>query len=167
MIFARYDSSTGELVAIGATDDQYVQAEIDEGGPIIVLDAHMEFSAARREYKVDPATKALIKVPPPEPVVEPELIRPITDRQFYQKAALEGFITQADALNAVQTGFIPLRLQAIVDQLSDPNQKFSAEMLLSGATIFYREHPLTDKIGEAFGMTPNQIDEYFKAAVLL
>ncbi len=164
MIFARYDPATGDLLAIGATDDEFVEAEIAEGKPTITLDKHMDFASARYEYKVDLATKTLIKVDPPIVPVTPEPIRPISDRQFYQKAALKGLITQADALNAVQTGFIPLPLQTIVDQISDPTEKFSAEMLLSGATIFYREHPLTNEIGAAFGMTPEQIDVFFRSA---
>lgn len=167
MIFARYNPDTGDLTSIGATDDHFVNAEISEGKPTIVLNEYIEFSIARYEYIVDLETKTLVKREASVKPVSPELIRSISDRQFYQKAALEGYITQEDAIKAVQSGYIPAPLQNIIDSISDATEKFSATMLLSGATTFYRDHPFTDKIGEAFGMTPSQIDEFFKAAVLL
>lgn len=88
----------------------------------------------------------------------------ISDRQFFQQAAIQGFISQEDALQAVKTGFIPAPLQAIVDTISDETDKFNAEMLLSGATEFNRNHPLTSVIGAAFGMTEEDITKYFRNA---
>ena len=40
-------------------------------------------------------------------------------------------------------------------------------LLLSGATIFARAHPLTEAIGAAQGMTPAQVDDFFRAAAAL
>ncbi len=91
----------------------------------------------------------------------------ISDRQFYQQAASAGMITKEDALAAVRTGFIPIALQAVVDTITDPDEKFLAEMLLSGATIYKRDHPLTEAIGAAFNMTPGDVDEFFIAAANL
>jgi|LakMenE18May11ns_1017448.scaffolds.fasta_scaffold9628740_2 hypothetical protein len=88
----------------------------------------------------------------------------ISDRQFFQQAAIQGFISQEDALQAVKTGFIPAPLQAIVDTITDPTDKFNAEMLLSGATEFQRNHPLTSVIGTAFGMTEEDINTFFRSA---
>lgn len=76
-------------------------------------------------------------------------------------------ITKEDALAAVRTGFIPIALQAVVDTITDPDEKFLAEMLLSGATIYKRDHPLTEAIGAAFNMTPGDVDEFFIAAANL
>jgi hypothetical protein len=101
-------------------------------------------------------------VPPPPPV--PQII---SDRQFFQQAAVDGLITETEALDAVKTGAIPAVLQTIVDGITDPAEKFSATMLLSGATVFERTHPFTEAVGAAFGWTPAQIDEFFgKASVL-
>lgn len=96
---------------------------------------------------VDPAT-----LPPPVP---PQ----VSDRQFFQALALNKTITEEEALAAVKTGEIPATLMALVDQLPD---KFGAEMLISGATIFERNHPLTNTLGVALGYKPEQIDDLFR-----
>jgi hypothetical protein len=101
-----------------------------------------------------------------QPSVRPPLL-PISDRQFFQQAALAGIITQAEALAAVQTGAIPAALQSIVDAIADPQQKFAAQMILSGATTFERNHPLTQSIGLALGWTEDQIDQFFRSAAAL
>lgn len=106
----------------------------------------------------------------PDPADDEEDTRVITfisDRQFFQQAALQGFITNEDALQAVKTGFIPAPLQAIVDSITNPTDKFNAEMLLSGATEFQRNNPLTSVIGTAFNMTETDIDQFFRSASLL
>jgi hypothetical protein len=105
----------------------------------------------------------------PDPYVAPPLPVPISisDRQFFQQLALVGTITQADALSAVKVGTIPPALQGFVDAISDPAKKFAANMLLAGATVFERNHPLTEAIGEAQGMSPDQVDAFFTAAAEL
>lgn len=97
----------------------------------------------------------------------PPAIVPISDRQFFQQAAQQGIITEAEALAAVQTGAIPVTLQTIVDAIADPQQKFAAQMILSGATTFERNHPLTQSIGTSLGWTDNAIDDFFRAAAAL
>jgi hypothetical protein len=104
----------------------------------------------------------------PDPYVPPAAPVPdISDRQFFQQLAVDGDISQGEALAAVTTGAIPPTLQTIVDGITDPAPRFAAEMLLSGATTFERSHPLTDAIGQATGRTPEQVDEFFRAAALL
>jgi hypothetical protein len=98
--------------------------------------------------------------PPPD-------IPDVSDRQFFQQAAVAGIITQAEALAAVQTGTIPPVLQAVVDGIADADEKFAAQMILSGATVFHRNAPLTASLGAAFGWTPEQIDSFFLAASAL
>lgn len=107
------------------------------------------------EWYVDP--------PPPPPPVIPD----ISDRQFFQQANVAGFITQAEALAAVQTGTIPAALQVILDTIPDENQKFGATMVLAGATVFERNHPLTISIGTAMGMNAEQINAFFTSAASL
>lgn len=100
----------------------------------------------------------------PDPVYVPLII---SDRQFFQQAAVAGIITQAEALAAVQTGTIPAMLQMIIDELPDANQRFAATMLLAGATQFERNHPLTVEVGTHLGLTTAQVDDFFIAAAQL
>ena len=91
----------------------------------------------------------------------------ISDRQFFQQLAVMEIITTAEALAAVRTGDIPAVLQGYVDAIDDDGQRFAAEMLLSGATVFERNHPLTEAIGAGQGMSAAQVDEFFAAAAAL
>lgn len=106
----------------------------------------------------------------PDPYEPPVVVEPvpdtISDRQFFQQLAIAGVITQEEALVAVKTGDIPGALSGFVAALDDA-ARFNAEMLLSGATIFARAHPLTEAIGAAQGMTPAQVDDFFRAAAAL
>jgi hypothetical protein len=40
-------------------------------------------------------------------------------------------------------------------------------MILSGATVFERNHPMTIAIGEAYGWTSEQVDGFFRTAAAL
>lgn len=86
----------------------------------------------------------------------------ISDRQFFQQLAVEGIISEEEAL-ASNAAVIPPPLVAIINGLPE-NQKFKAKMLLSGATVFERNHPMTVVIGQAYGWTTTQIDDFFRAA---
>lgn len=101
-----------------------------------------------------------------DPLAVEPLPETISDRQFFQALALQGTITQAEAIAAVATGTIPAALRGFIDVLNGA-EAFAAEMLLSGATEFRRHHPLTVAIGQAQGMTPEQIDAFFQFAVTL
>lgn len=166
MNYLRYDQVTGKIMETGWADDATL---FHDQPDIIFLDEPINY----RVHKVNVDTLAIepyTPPPPPPPPPQPEVFVPpmiISDRQFFQQAAIDGYITQADALAAVQTGFIPLPLQSIVDQIVDPNEQFAAEMLLSGATTIYRDHPLVAQIGAAFGMTSDQIDTFFTNAMAL
>lgn len=100
--------------------------------------------------------------PPPPPV--PQFI---SDRQFFQQAAITGLITQDEALAAVQTGTVPAVLMTVINGLSDEMQQFAAKMIISGATQFDRNNPLTLSVGAALGWTSEQIDAFFIAAAAL
>lgn len=104
-----------------------------------------------------------------EPYVIPSAPVPqiISDRQFFQQAAVAGIITQVEAVAAVATGTIPSMLQMIVDGLPDADQKFAATMLLAGATQFERSHPLTIAVGAHLGLSAAQVDDFFIAAAQL
>lgn len=100
-------------------------------------------------------------------LIQPPAMPVISDRQFFQQAALMGIITQDEAIAAVKTGTIPVVLQTIIDGITDPIQKFGAIMLVSGATQFERGHPMVSQIGAALNMSEEQIDQFFLAAAQL
>jgi hypothetical protein len=93
------------------------------------------------------------------------VIPPISDRQFFQQLAVQGIITQAEAL-ASNAAVIPPELLALVNNMP-VDQQFNAKMIISGAVVFYRNNPLTIAIGQAYGMTSTQMDQFFLAAALL
>lgn len=82
---------------------------------------------------------------------------PISDRQFFQQLALDGEITEEEAIAAVATGTIPTALQAVIDTLP-PADQFAARMFLQGATIFERNHPMTLTLGALMAWSPEQMD---------
>lgn len=169
-----YNPQTLEVSSYGTISPEAFAIVSEEGRPIISVDEFPE-GFAPWLYDVDPAAKTLVLSPNPRPdptapppVPDPgDGIPPISDRQFYQQAAIDGYITQADALAAVQSGFIPAILQQIVDNTLDPAEKFDAEMHLAGATIFYRHHHLTVKIGAAFGLSSGDLDDFWRNAAKL
>jgi hypothetical protein len=121
------------------------------------------------DYEIGGLLQAGVYTPPAPPSAEsPGALAPssISDRQFFQELAVSGIITQAEALAAVKTGDVPAALAAIVSAMPD-DQQFAAQMILSGATVFERTHPMTETIGTAYGWTGDQVDDFFRAAALL
>lgn len=93
----------------------------------------------------------------------PQAPEEISDRQFFQQLAVNKAITEQEALDAVKTGAIPAAIEAFVDTLPD-EQKFAAQMLLSGATVFKRSHPMTAMLGAGLGMEDAEINAIWLAA---
>lgn len=87
----------------------------------------------------------------------------ISDRQFFQQLAVDGLITEAEALDAVGPGVIPASMDGLIDDLP-PEQQFSARMLVRGATTFLRNHPVTQLIGQLYGLSSAQIDTLWRNA---
>lgn len=105
--------------------------------------------------------------PDPYPVLFSSIPQVISDRQFFHMLAKTGMITKEEALAAVKTGTIPSSMTAILNSVPDPEARFDAEMLLSGAIEFRRDHPLTVMIGMSQGKTPEEIDDFFRVAAQL
>lgn len=103
----------------------------------------------------------------PDPYVAPPPVVPqsISDRQFYQQLAIQGIISEADAL-AANAAVIPPALLSIIDAMP-PAEQFGVKMIVSGATTFERNNPLTIQIGIAHGWSAAQIDAFFIAAAAL
>ncbi|MET4720745.1 hypothetical protein ABIF63_004851 [Bradyrhizobium japonicum] len=104
----------------------------------------------------------------PEPYTPPAPPVPdsISDRQFFQQLAISGIISKPEALAAVKTGDVPAALQALINAMPEQEQ-FTAEILISGATVFQRSHPMTLAIGAAYGWNSTQMDELWRAAAAL
>lgn len=88
----------------------------------------------------------------------------ISDRQFAQQLKVAGLISQAEAMAFVQTGTIPAALKAIVDAIQDQTDREAAELMIAGATVFKRDHPLVVALGQAYGMNWQQLDALWIAA---
>lgn len=101
---------------------------------------------------------------PEQPLEAPEII---SRRQFYEGLAETERITKAEALAAIKTGAIPPALQLMLDAMTDPDEKFKADMLLSGASEFQRSHPLVSVFAAAEGMSEQDVDGFWLLCSLL
>jgi hypothetical protein len=103
-----------------------------------------------------------------EPFVPPPALVPasISDRQFAQGLAGAGLITEAEALTWVRTGDLPAAIEAYVES-RPAGERFAARMVLSGATIFERAHPLTAAFGAAVGMDDTALDTFWRDCAAL
>lgn len=183
-----YDYKTGEFLGISEADvDQLdptnflfpafstpiAPPQVTEGNVAVYANGSWEQHMDRRgqvwwnaeghpveiDFIGDPAAEGLLSEKPilPEPV--PQVI---SRRQFYQGLAVEGKITKAEALAAVQTGAIPAALQGMVDAMVDEDAKFDATMLLAGAADYHRDHPLVLVIAMAQQMSETEVDDFWK-----
>lgn len=110
--------------------------------------------------------------PPPEPEPPAPVFPKISDRQFYQALATEPYatatgVTMAEAKAAVKIGQLPASIQAVVDAIEDEAERDRADMLLSGATIFEREHPEVSRFAAALSWTDEQVDAFWLFAAAL
>lgn len=149
--------------------DEFKEIRRYEEKPVDIKHKNVKWYEVSREYgepfsgiengkhvirKVDPATL-------PEPVPGS-----ISDRQFFQQLAALKLITEQEAEDAVASGVMPASLAALVDMLPEEN-RHPARMLLKGATIFERNHPMTEIIAQLYGFTSDEVDNLFREAVKL
>jgi len=87
----------------------------------------------------------------------------ISDRQFFQQLAIEGRITENEALDAVGPAIIPSAMLALIIMLPDED-RFGAKMLIRGATTFERLHPVAGLIQQLYGWTDAKRDDFWLAA---
>ena len=97
--------------------------------------------------------------PPPVPPI-------ISDRQFAQVLAVQGVITEDEALAWAARGDLPATLETAVMSLPE-DQRFGARMLLSSATTYERNHPLVGALGSMLGYDSDQMDDFWRAAAAL
>ena len=108
---------------------------------------------------------AVPNTPNPAPVVS-TVPQTITDRQFFQAAAVQGLITEAQALAMMQTGVIPPALATAISTLP-AGQQFAAQMEVVGCRTFLRADPFVIGLSTAMGQTSAQVDALFTLAASL
>lgn len=91
-----------------------------------------------------------------------KIIPDISDRQFFQQLCVMKIITEDEAL-ASNAAVIPSGILTLIGNLPKEMQ-FPAKMLISGATIFERNHPMTETLGKMLGWSSEQLDEFFESA---
>lgn len=91
----------------------------------------------------------------------------ISNRQFFQQAAIDAIITKEEAISAVQTGAIPTKFLELINSLESDDEKFASTMLISGATSFDRNHFLIEQFRKTLNKTNEEIDEFFRKASAL
>ena len=104
---------------------------------------------------------------PSEPEAPEPVPASISRRQFYQYLSVVGKITKEEALAAIKTGAVPVALQAMLDGMTDEDAKFEADMLLSGADSFNRDHPLVTVFAISEGMSEEDVDNFWREAYKL
>lgn len=142
-----FTTAFGEILIKAITDEGYTAFIPDENSDVPIWRDFIEGGG-------------VIGPEEPEPAPVPESI---SDRQFAQQLATAGMITNDEALAWVATGTLPEAFTTFVSQLPAA-QRFAAQMLLTGATIFERSNPLTDAFGAMYGMNSEQIDDLWRAA---
>jgi len=101
---------------------------------------------------------------PPAPYV-PDVI---SDRQFAQVLALDGVISQDEALAWAARGDLPARLTDALEQIpEDDGARFGAKMMLSAATTYERNHPLVPTLGALLGMDDAALDNIWRTGATL
>jgi hypothetical protein len=104
--------------------------------------------------------------PPAPPAPPPSVPASVTRRQFFQAAAQDSLITQAEALAVFATGAIPAALATAITALPAA-QQFAAKLAILGGSSFERANPLVAALGAGMGQTPAQIDALFILAATL
>jgi hypothetical protein len=118
-----------------------------------------------RLAKMNPAEEAAFLASLP-PTAGPAVPQEISDRQFAQQLAINGAISEAEALAWAARGDLPEALETAIGVLPE-DERFSAKMLLSAATTYHRSHSLVNDLGQALGYQPEQIDDLWRSAALL
>lgn len=129
-----------------------------EGKVVRVLGLEVVNGVPKRRFVVEDAP-----APPKPPIPES-----ISDRQFAQVLALDGVITQDEALAWAARGDLPKRLtDALLEIPEAGGHRFGARMMLSAATTYERHHPLVPTLGALLGMDAAALDSIWTRGAAL
>ena len=110
---------------------------------------------ARRQRKPAPCTAPAAPIP-----------AQVSRRQFFQAAAQDGLITQAEALALLASGAMPASLVAAIATLPAAEQ-FAAQMEILGDATFARANPVIAALGTSMGKASADLDALFTLAASL
>jgi hypothetical protein len=164
--FIRYDTETGYVNTVGFMDPLALSTLIGRGEPYIKLDNIPKFD--RFAYQVNLSDKSIVPYTGPKPLVDTPMSIEISDRQFFQQTAKEGYISKEDALKAVQSGFVPPIFQSEIDKIANEDERFDLQMIVSGSSyLSTSQNAFIELIKRVFNKNTEQIDIFFKNAQLL
>lgn len=92
----------------------------------------------------------------------------ISDRQFAQILALDGVISQNEALAWASYGELPRPMELALQSIPEEGgQRFGARMLLASATTYERDHPLVPMLGALLQYDAAALDDIWRRAAAL
>ena len=137
-------------------DGEFVDTFV-EGSKVTIDEIKVTYSPAEAGWSH--GEYSLVEAPPhpePEPPTPEEVratMRPLTARQF--------------RLGLVGGGVTLTQVDAAIAAIEDAQERTVAQIEWEYATQFNRLHPLVIQLGGAFGLTPEQIDTMWTAALEL
>lgn len=146
----RTDPNTGEQVEAG----QSVQ-RLSDGACIPPDGRNRDYAQFLIDKEAGAEVRDYVEPPPPVP-------SSISDIQFFWQLHIMGIISEDDAIKSNQ-GVIPAPLLDLINEMPE-EKRGQTKMKISGSTVYYRENEITKTIGALYGMTEQQIDEFFIAA---
>ena len=153
------DAAGGITTPAVIADGWFANLRLFEGHPdrTLILEACAPFSQEAGTPQQTFATGE------PQPVPVPAVI---FDRQFAQVLAIDGIITEAEALAWAARGDLPEALETTVDHLPEAH-RFSARMLLAAATTYERAHPLVAVLRAILGRDAGDLDDIWRRGAAL
>lgn len=104
-------------------------------------------------------------VPPAQPPSQATVPSVITRRQCALQLNIAGYISMSEARDMAKSAEPPAFIDSVFAQLSS-DDRLRAEIDFA-ANTYERSNPLLVGVMSASGATPAQIDDFFRAAVLL
>jgi len=146
------------ITSVSYQNDGSVLVNYSDGSSLITTDADVNVNVWK--------TSGGIISPYVPPVLPLDPNTSVSDRQFFQAAAVIGLITDSDALAMMSVGTIPSTLASAINMLP-LDQQFSAKMKIIGARTFIRNDPFVGALSTAMGQTSTQVDALFSLAMSL
>lgn len=143
------------IISVAYQDNGSVLVIYNDGTQLVATDADANVNAW--------VISGNVITPYVAPVVPLDPNTTVTDRQFFQAAAMVGLITDADALAMMSTGTIPSSLLAAINMLPVELQ-FAAKMKVIGARTFVRNDPFVEQLSAAMGQSNAAVDALFTLA---
>jgi len=104
--------------------------------------------------------KAFTPIPAEITPVTTVVIPQITSRQFFIAMARAGYITNAEALAAAQTGAIPASVQTVINTLP-ADQQLDYSITWAKMNTVVRTDAFINAYATAQGLTSDQVDQFF------